>query len=339
MADHDFYGAERSSGLGDALRGFGWANWAGAATSLGLTAIIAVWAVDLTFRDVSDVPVIRAMEGPMRVAPADPGGSQAPYQGMALSDITSGGAASPAPDEIVLAPPASALDAPSQADRHQAAKERLFADTPDEPAPPASGTVAAASDTAPTEGETPPAADIATTDPAPVVETPAEDVSDGTRDAIAAALSEAIGTPGPGINRSTRPARRPARTGYVTPAPLSATPAVATGADAELQPIALYGGAAKSTRDADPAAILPGTRIVQLGAYNSESSALEAWDRLDGDLHDYMDGKQRLVEKAHAGGREFWRLRAVGFEDGSEARRFCSALIANDAPCIPVTVY
>ncbi|HBS49363.1 MAG TPA: sporulation protein SsgA, partial [Rhodobacteraceae bacterium] len=31
------------------------------------------------------------------------------------------------------------------------------------------------------------------------------------------------------------------------------------------------------------------------------------------------------------------RLRAMGFDDISDARRFCSALVAGGADCIPVT--
>ncbi len=121
MADFDYYGAdygaEEPSRVMEAVRNFGFANWAGALTSLGLTAGMAVWAIDLTFRDVSGVPVIAALEGPMRVAPKDPGGTVAPFQGMALSDITSGGVAAPAPDQIVLAPPPVTLNAPALAER------------------------------------------------------------------------------------------------------------------------------------------------------------------------------------------------------------------------------
>jgi len=62
------------------------------------------------------------------------------------------------------------------------------------------------------------------------------------------------------------------------------------------------------------------------------------WDRLSGKFSAYMGDKRRLVQKARSGGRDFWRLRVVGFEDGSDARRFCSALLAKDAACIPVTV-
>ena len=37
---------------------------------------------------------------------------------------------------------------------------------------------------------------------------------------------------------------------------------------------------------------------------------------------------------ATSGGRTFYRLRAMGFEDLSDARRFCSALVAENAECM-----
>jgi hypothetical protein len=42
------------------------------------------------------------------------------------------------------------------------------------------------------------------------------------------------------------------------------------------------------------------------------------------------------VQKASSGGRVFYRLRAMGFDDLGDARRFCSALVAENADCIPV---
>ncbi len=44
-----------------------------------------------------------------------------------------------------------------------------------------------------------------------------------------------------------------------------------------------------------------------------------------------------MIQKAESGGRTFYRLRAMGFADLSDARRFCSALVAGNADCIPVT--
>jgi hypothetical protein len=53
---------------------------------------------------------------------------------------------------------------------------------------------------------------------------------------------------------------------------------------------------------------------------------------------DYFAGRGRVVQQATSGGREFYRLRAHGFDDLSDARRFCTALLAQGAACIPVTV-
>jgi hypothetical protein len=80
-------------------------NWAGALMSLGLIVGMGIWAVQLLMRDVSGVPVIAAIEGPMRQPPADPGGTQAPHQGLAVNRIAEGEEAQPVPDRLVLAPP------------------------------------------------------------------------------------------------------------------------------------------------------------------------------------------------------------------------------------------
>ena len=53
---------------------------------------------------------------------------------------------------------------------------------------------------------------------------------------------------------------------------------------------------------------------------------------------EFMDGREHLIQEAASGGRAFFRLRATGFADLDEARRFCSALVAEDAACIPVVV-
>jgi hypothetical protein len=41
----------------------------------------------------------------MRQPPADPGGTQAPHQGLAVNRIAEGEEAQPVPDRLVLAPP------------------------------------------------------------------------------------------------------------------------------------------------------------------------------------------------------------------------------------------
>ena len=88
--------------------------------------------------------------------------------------------------------------------------------------------------------------------------------------------------------------------------------------------------------DIDPADIPAGTRLVQLGAYDSAEVARAEWERIAGRFDSFMDGKQRVVQKAEKAGRTFYRLRAHGFDDVADARRFCSALVAQNAACIPV---
>ena len=62
-------------------------NWSGAILSVLLIAGLAMWGWKLWVRDVSGVPVVRALEGPMRVAPENPGGMASEYQGLAVNSI------------------------------------------------------------------------------------------------------------------------------------------------------------------------------------------------------------------------------------------------------------
>jgi hypothetical protein len=70
-------------------------NGAGALTSVVLVLGLAVWGYRLAVRDVTGVPVIRALEGPARSAPADPGGELAAHQGLSVNAVTADGTAAP----------------------------------------------------------------------------------------------------------------------------------------------------------------------------------------------------------------------------------------------------
>ena len=158
-------------------------------------------------------------------------------------------------------------------------------------------------------------------------------------EAVDAAVAEALSTPArpvievipatiPGVRRSLRPLSRPEE--VVLVASLSATTPAAA------RPAAANAGA--SVTELDPEALPEGTRLVQLGAFDDADTAREEWTRLARLYPDFFLEKDRVIQRAVSGGRAFFRLRAHGFDDLSDARRFCTALNAQGAPCIPVTV-
>ena len=70
-----------------------WIGLAGAATSLTLVLGLGVWGYRLMMRDINGVPVIRALEGPMRVQPEDPGGERMAFQGLTVNEVAARGEA------------------------------------------------------------------------------------------------------------------------------------------------------------------------------------------------------------------------------------------------------
>jgi len=106
---------------------------------------------------------------------------------------------------------------------------------------------------------------------------------------------------------------------------------------ANLQQVSLTApAAAPAAGQVDPASIAAGTRLVQLGAYASPEIAEIEWAALETQFGDFMVGKTSVVQQAQAGGRSFYRLRAMGFDDLADARRFCAVMVAEGANCIPV---
>ena len=297
-------------------------NLLGAAASLALLIGVGVWGYKILMRDVTGVPVVRAADGPFRVQPENPGGEQAPHQGLSVNGVAAEGMAADPADRLMLAP--APLDL-TQEDAVPVAAPRKTPETPPVAGPAARAVLAAGDETvqlaaverlaerlavgvAPLEGLAPapqakpdsaelPKAEVEV-EPAPMVE-----------QAIAQVRVE------DGLGRSLRPRRRPAELSNVRS--VAALPADAVP-------------------EADPATIPAGTRLAQLGAYDSAETARSEWERLQGRFGDYLEDKTRVVQKASSGGRTFYRLRAMGFADLSDARRFCSALVAEKAGCIPV---
>jgi hypothetical protein len=73
-------------------------------TSVAAFAGVVYWGVSLSQMDTNDIPVIKKAQGPARVAPADPGGEQASFQGLSVNEVQAAGGASKPADKVYLAP-------------------------------------------------------------------------------------------------------------------------------------------------------------------------------------------------------------------------------------------
>lgn len=305
-ADFDGFGGSFSTtGQNGTARVQRYVNIAGALCSAALVVGLTLWGYKLAVRDVSGVPVVAALEGPMRVAPDNPGGSEADYQGLAVNEVAAVGAASPPAERLILAPRPVELTLEDASGLQG------------QPVPDLAPAAAMISDP-----------DLA------LAAVPLTESADPTEVAVAAALAEALaeGDPAAGIDpapdlalimepvdasvltRSLRPKLRP------------------TGAAPEMAEVAVSAKVA----EVDPATLAVGTRLVQFGAFDTVEEAKVEWSRLRGKFTELMAGKAMVVQPAESGGRTFYRLRAHGFEDEADARRFCSAFIAENAACIPV---
>ena len=79
-------------------------NGAGAAISVALILGLAVWGYQIAVRDARGVPVVQALEGPMRIAPEKPGGEQMAHQGLAVNNVAAEGEVAAPADRLTLAP-------------------------------------------------------------------------------------------------------------------------------------------------------------------------------------------------------------------------------------------
>ncbi len=295
-------------------------GYAGAALSVALIVGLGVWGYKLAVRDVTGIPVVRALEGPMRVQPDDPGGQSAAHQGFAVNDVQSEGQAAAPADRLVLAPAPEDL-----ADEDMTSEVATRAAT----APGSELPLHEASAVLPDADPAPVDAVAAALAIAEQIAADAEGLSgDAPDETVAASLSAAadampaepefkiIPASVPGVTQSPRPSGRPAD--------LTTRVAAAPIAPAEI------------AIEVAPEQVAAGTRLVQLGAFDSADVARDEWNRLTARFEEYFTGKSRVVQKAQSGGKTFYRLRAVGFEDLADARRFCSVLMASKAACIPV---
>lgn len=318
-------------------------NLIGGVASVALLLGAGWWGYRIAMRDVMGIPVIKAAEGPMRIAPDNPGGEVTEHQGLSVNDVAAVGVATPLPDEIVLAPrpvDLTAEDGPGLA-AEPPVMLQAQADEPPQPLLPGAGL-----DTASPASPDPlsllsaddrpldPLTTVGPLDGTPAPEVPADVLALADRLAAGVAPLDAAPeagapvAPAPvvpgGIGTSLRPVPRPA-----DKAPVVAAPSIDPAVSAAL---------ALAATEIDPSTLTPGTRLVQFGAFESADEARGQWDRLSARFGDLMTGKARVIQSAESGGRTFYRLRAQGFADEDDARRFCAAVTAEGPECIPVVV-
>jgi len=334
-------------GSGEGLPAGKYVNIAAAAVSVALIGGVGIWGYKLLVRNVTGVPVVRAMEGEMRVAPENPGGEIAAHVGLSVNSVPADGGAAEPEDRLVLAPSNDTLQAEDMEVTPTAEAVEVVPTTPaapvaepetldaslsiDDPAAEtAQSTDRLAALATPVDPSTPLTADdiLALADQIAAGAAPMSDLADGETAPIAVAVNGVTVNPDiipdavPGVRRSIRPNQRPAN----RPTPVAAA---ATPTTAEASPVT-----GQVTTDAIPV----GTKLVQLGAFDSADIAAGEWVRMTARFPDFFDGKDQVIQQAQSGGRTFYRLRARGFADLSDARRFCSAMSAEGAACIPVVV-
>ncbi|MFO1141271.1 MAG: SPOR domain-containing protein [Amaricoccus sp.] len=332
---HDTYSDDYSSvAIDDRLIPEGARRLAGAAVFVALVAGMGLWSYRLGTRDAGEVPVIKAIDGPARIQPEDPGGLQAAHQGLEVNRVLGGAPARPASETVAAAKafpsPITTEDEPQGelvTKAPAALAERLAKEAP------VANEAAVAPDLAV-------AAVPADADPEPAAAVLGD--ADVTADEEAAAAAEPRPRNRPSnlsFARATAPAtaERPAaaeRPATAKPAAL-ATASVATAALPTPTPAVAAAPAAPKDGGGRPAA---GARLVQLGAFDNEAMARTAWNQLLAKNGDLLGSKSLYVERTTANARVFYRLRVAGFSNADQTRAMCEQLRSRGIACIPVTL-
>ena len=274
--------------------------WIGAVLSLSLLAGAIGWSYKLVVRDINQIPIVRAQLGPLRVAPDNPGGLTAANQGLSVTQL----AVNEKPllsDEINLAPAAEILNEETSASLlREVDKLNQIDETYEIKEINAENTISLDGSSGAMKGETASKAESL------VAQVAFSQKKVEIENAVSLALS--ITSEFDPSLTSLRPKTRPRsvqqnRELIVSKEPMSKLPI--------------------------------GSAIVQLGAFDSKSLAESEWRRFEKLLGSILAPKQMIIQKAESGGKIFYRLRASGFNDISDARQFCTA-ISDKVACIPV---
>jgi hypothetical protein len=269
--------------------------WTGAALSLSLLAGAIGWSYQLVVRDINQIPIVRAQLGPLRVAPDNPGGLTAANQGLSVTQL----AVNQKPllsDEINLAPAAEILNEETSV---------LIVEELDK-----SNQIDEAFKIKEVNAQNSINSDDGSKTEAVLAQVAFSQKRTEIENAVSLALS--ITSESDASLTSLRPKTRP---------------------------INFHQNSEKNAErvvSKEPMSKLPiGSAIVQLGAFDSKSFAASEWLRFEKLLGSILTPKQMIIQKAESGGKIFYRLRASGFNDISDARQFCTA-ISDKVACIPV---
>lgn len=274
-------------------------SWIGAIASVALVIGLVYWVFQLGIRDPNKIPIIHAMEGPARTQPENPGGEQANHQGLAVNSVQSEGTAEKPAETVVLAPRQQSLAAEDLAQDALAKIQPVIR--------PINASVNSLTVTT-SSIEDAIIADIKT-EQTPTIQDPSLE----TKNVETTEQSTVIPSSKYAPLQSIIPRQRP---GDLSDR-IEAATTIVSQTDTTLQSVPI------------------GTRLVQLGAYDSEKSAVKEWDKLIGKHSDLLNGKARLVHVAESGGRKFYHLHAMGFETAEDSRDLCSALMVRGTQCIP----
>ena len=249
-------------------------------------------------RGRSDAPrVIQAETGPVKTAPANPGGTQTPYTGLKIYQ-------SPAPaddasdsDSVPPAPTPAGKAAQNAAPAISPSLAPII--RPSTPPVETAPKVAATPTPAPTK-----LVQTAPAKPAPVaapIDTPA--------------LTEnRVATKPPASLSAAAPAPKP----HITKIPATDAPTPSPAETTETKPAPATSG---------------GAYLLQIGAYKSEDEATAAWHAYQA-KHPVVGGYESDIKKVDLGDKGTWyRLRVGSFGDKTSANALCDKLKADGGSC------
>ncbi|MGB2125587.1 SPOR domain-containing protein [Planktomarina sp.] len=275
-----------------------YANIVGAVISVAVFVGIVTWGAKTVLRDSSGVPVVRALEGPARVAPEDPGGLLVAHQGLTVNEVAGSQITGAVDDPLQLAPRPINLQAEDQPIQPLVDREIATA-----------------------------AAPAAVVLPEPEMDAAEALIIDETAESLAAML--AAGT-------DMAPVKEPASA--VIPASAGGGPIQSLRPRLRPFAVFTRQTPRVAPRNIPAAQIVRGAPMAQLGAFGSAAIAEQAWADLSERHGDYLVGKPHVILQAAVGGGTIYRLRVHGFENQEEARRLCTALNRQNAECYSVTM-